>query len=387
VSGGGLLPSTKQRLLAPGNPHTRRVRVLNGRLPRLGDSSPNPSLPPDKWLKNSETSSFNAHRVRYNCNYCRLKCKAVGTNYVIITSCTSRKRAAGRGVRFGRNTVGGDLRQTAKRWCQEVKSSSRKVPVSQLYLGRSFMDAKWVAAELRAELHVVSAGLGLVSVADDVPSYDLTIAGARSQLQKALEQFDEHSSSWWRLLNEGSGLRGLAERYRRAVILLALPATYLEMVSVDLSSFSPAQLARVRIFTSSAGRRVMPSSLAQYVMPYDERLESIVGCSGTRADFPQRAMRHFVETLHAQQLTLKRSRAVVEFSLSRYSKPARIQRLRVDDDKIKALIRSQWRSAGGRSAMLLRYLRDVAGVACEQSRFAHLCGLVRHEEKRSSGGR
>ena len=107
-------------------------------------------------------------------------------------------------------------------------------------------------------------------------------------------------------------------------------------------------------------------------MPYDDRLESVDGYSGTRADFPQRAMRHFVERLEAQKLSLTNAHEAVTRSLRRYS-----------NQEITRLIREQWETADGRSTTLLRYLRDEAFVSCEQSRFAQLFRSVRDEVDRN----
>lgn len=301
----------------------------------------------------------------------------------MITNCTSRKRAGEPPLRFGKRVLGADLKETAHKWRRQLRISAGKMSVSRLYVGRSISEAKRVAATLHAPLHVVSAGLGLVSAEDEAPSYDLTIGGAKSSLRLALRRYDQRPSAWWRLLNETIGLRVLSACNPRSVMLIALPASYLEMVLEDLASFSPQQTARLRIFTSQPGRYVLPPSLAENVMPYDDRLESVNGYSGTRADFPQRAMRHFVERLEAQNLSLSKAHEAVTRSLGRYSKPKKVERTRADDEVITRLIREQWETADGRSTALLRYLRDEALVSCEQSRFAQLFRLVRDEVDRN----
>jgi hypothetical protein len=304
-------------------------------------------------------------------------------NHIIVTNCTSRKRVGAEAVRFGKQTLGANLRETAQAWRRQLQSSAGKTLVSQMYVGRSISEAKWVAARLHAPLHVVSAGLGLVSTDFEAPSYDLTISGADSRLNKALAKHNAQPSAWWRLVSGSDGLQAMAIRSPRAGILIALPATYLDMVVDDLASFSPAQIARLRIFTSQPGRNVLPLSLVKNVMPYDDRLESVGGCAGTRADFPQRAMRHFVERLEAQKLSLAMAHEAVTRSLGRYSKPKKVERTRADDQVITRLIREQWKTADGRSTALLRYLRDEAFVSCEQSRFAQLFRSVRDDVERT----
>lgn len=272
------------------------------------------------------------------------------------------------------------MRETVLEWRRRLRGGASLTPAGRLYVGRSVSDAHWVANELRAPLHVVSAGYGLLDARDEIAPYDLTVAGPRSPFRRVLDQHGSTVADWWRHLCRGRGFRDLLTRYPHAVVLVALPSTYLEMVSEDLSLCSADQIARLRVFTSRAGHNVLPTNLAKVAMPYDDRLEAVPGYAGTQADFPQRAMRHFVEQLQAQWFKLEKSKNVVEESLAQHQKPEKIRRLRVDDEKIKDLIRRQWKKVGGRSAELLRYLRDDAGVACEQKRFAQLCGLIRHEK-------
>lgn len=300
---------------------------------------------------------------------------------IVVTSCTARKRNSGTAVKFSRRIVGANIRQTVQRWRKELQGGVPRTPVGQLYVGRSISDARWVANQLRAPMHVVSAGLGLIDAEEEVPPYDLTVAGHSSTFPRVLEECRSTTTDWWRLLCKGRGFRDLLTRNPKSLVLLALPATYLEMISKDLASCTDSQLERLRIFTSQHGRNALPAFLAEVAMPYDERLESLRGYSGTRADFPQRAMRHYVECLQAQRLTLRNSSHAVERALAPYTKPKLVKRRRADDEAIKDLIRRRWSALGGRSAMLLRYLRDDRRIACEQARFAQLCRIVRQEKQ------
>jgi hypothetical protein len=244
-------------------------------------------------------------------------------------------------------------------------------------------EAKQVAAVLDAPLYVASAGLGLVSAVDDVVSYDLTASGPQGGLQEVLQRFGASSAQWWSLVCRGRGIAHLLAQHPCAVLMAALPANYVEMVIRDLCDGPSSALERVRLFTSQAGASALPGKLTGMVMPYDQRLESITGYAGTRADFPQRAMRHFVEQLGGRGLDQAEAHAAIKEALCSHELRRSVQRQRVDDDAIKALIRLQWRVTGGRGSVLLRYLRDDARIACEQGRFAGLWREVRAEMDRS----
>lgn len=302
---------------------------------------------------------------------------------MVVSNCTSRKRRADEALQFGREMLGPTLEGTAHRWRSALVRHNPRLLARDLYIGRAMAEAKHVAVMLEAPLYVASAGLGLVSGDDDVAPYDLTASGAQGGLQEVLRRFDATAAHWWSLLCRGRGIAHLLEKHPRAVLLAALPATYVGMVVRDLCDAPASALKRLRLFTSQVGASELPGKLAGTVMPYDERLESIPGYAGTRADFPQRAMRHFVEQLGGRALSLAQAHAAVKEALRSHEVPRSVERQRVDDDAIKALIRLQWRVTGGRGSVLLRYLRDDARIACEQGRFARLWREVRAEMDRS----
>lgn len=313
------------------------------------------------------------------CSYSKPIKKPVDTKYIIITNCTARKRRGSDAIAWRQQFLGDDLKETSRRWRRELRAHLPKMRAQDMYVGRSIAEAKWVAEALQAPLFVVSAGLGLINSTDEVAPYDLTASGSQSALHGALRLFGATTPEWWELLCDGRGIFELVLQHPSAIVLAALPANYVEMVSSDLQKCSQAQLSRIRLFTSQPGRRILPASLAGIAMPYDVRLESTPNYAGTQADFPQRAMRHFVECINAHSLPATGACIAVKGALARCKKPQVVDRVRADDAAIKTLLRSQWNATGGRSSILLRYLRDDARVACEQSRFAQLWREIRNE--------
>ena len=174
-------------------------------------------------------------------------------------------------------------------------------------------------------------------------------------------------------------LSRLINRRRETRFLLALPSAYVEMLSRDLEKIQDNALERLYIFTSSSGAKRVPERLLRCVLAYDERLEGHPDYAGTRSDFPQRAMRHFVEQLHGHRLTRKCAMDAVQESLRVLKKPSLPQRERKSDPEILELIRTQWHNYAGSSSRLHRYLRDTALVACEQARFGGLWRQVKAE--------
>lgn len=297
---------------------------------------------------------------------------------VIITNCTAKKRGAKAALVMDAGLVGSTLADTVTQWQAAVASCTALRIAIDLYTGRSIAEARRAADHLNARLHFVSAGMGIVPADAKIPPYDLTPVQSSGGLALALTRHRATPAQWWHLLSD-VGLSRLIRTHTDEQVLVALPATYVKMLALDLAEVRSEDAVRVRIFTSPAGMLEVPARLRRTVMPYDERLESVSGFAGTRADFPQRALRHFVEELGGADKSLQASRELVTNSLALYTTRPIPQRKRLDDGQLKALIRLRWDSCQGRSTQLLRALRDEELVACEQSRFAELWREIRKE--------
>ncbi len=288
---------------------------------------------------------------------------------IVISNCTTRK-AAGHAISIADVSHKGGALDTARRWKELVRSTPTRHTAGGLYRGRSISDATRVASVVGGRLFVVSAGLGLLAADDPVPNYNLTVTPG-SQVAAMLSNQGLELHRWWSAVTETSP-SPLSRLVADSEVFLALPATYLRLVRQDLASILPEALGRLWIFTSEAGREEVPAFIAPCVMPYDDRLETVPGYVGTRADFPQRALRHFVERLSGHELPQEDGRGLVIGSLSKLTRRVLPPRVRVSDDEIRTLIRDRWGDCAGSSARLLRYLRDDAKVACEQGRFRGL---------------
>lgn len=261
------------------------------------------------------------------------------------------------------------------------------MPAGDLYAGRSMVLARDVARSLDAQLYIVSAGLGLVSASELVPCYDLTVVGARSPIKAVLGKTHSDPSDWWTAITRSSHqsppLSRLICEPRTQLVFIALPASYMGLVAKDLASVPMQYAQRVRIFSSLVGQQIVPPSLQSAIMPYDERLESLRGFDGTRAEFPQRALRHFIHVIQGHKVSLETARNRVECSLSELPVRSIPVRERRSDTEIAKSLLARWNEFGGSATRLLRYLRDDAKVACEQSRFRSIWLTLKTEIERS----
>ena len=244
--------------------------------------------------------------------------------------------------------------------------------VGQLYTGRGFGIAAGAAASVGARLYVLSAGLGLVSSDRQVPLYGLTVSPGHAESIAARVKGDFHSAAWFSALLKGPYSMQWADTFAkgRGRVLLALSRPYAEMIGSSLRALPPRSLARLRIFGASLSE-FLPTEVHCAIMPYDARLDAIT--PGTRADFSQRALAHFIRAVACRvgDQDIEGDRDAVRRALARVTAPLRARRPRQTDEEILRLIRKRLESQSG-IARVLRALRDQDGVACEQSRFSRL---------------
>jgi hypothetical protein len=265
----------------------------------------------------------------------------------------------------------GQQKHVETAWLHKVRRLSADVPAKEFYAGRGFGLAAEAARMADAKLYVLSAGLGLVPARRHIPVYGLTVAEGHedSVSEKVSGEFDAagwfsrmlsspHSDQWADAARTGSGR-----------ILIALSRPYAAMVGDSLSALPARTRARLRIFGASL-EPALPASLHPALAPYDERLNSIF--PGTRSDFSQRAMFHFVRSIAFKSGPDREADfAAVTAALGRLSFPNRPRRPRRTDDEILRLISRRLRSESG-AARMLAALRNDEGIACEQSRFGRL---------------
>lgn len=302
---------------------------------------------------------------------------------IVVTNCTGRKRGGYTQVSLDGMQLRGVLSAVAGHWVSQVNRHRVLVPTANAYYGgRAFKDARHIADGLSAPLAVVSAGLGFIWADDTIPAYDLTISAGINSVGPYLRQNGLGTADWWAALNAARGVArpigDVLSAHPESMLLMALPASYLEMVAGELDTLSKSLLQRVRLFSSASGAQQLTERVKAQVMPYDHRLEA-TRLAGTQSDFPQRAMRHFVEELRGHDRSLDDAIRCVAVSMQKLQERTRPVRQRLTDDEIVIMLKAQWDRYDGAGGRLLRHLRDEALVACEQSRFKSLWHRVRAE--------
>lgn len=305
------------------------------------------------------------------------------TASIVVTSCSKRKTIPPPTELQAARLERGNLSSLARRWASEVGQAKSRLPAAKLYSGRAFREAERAAAPISARVYVLSAGLGLIPVDLEVPSYSLTVANGVDNILARLEGPEDRSpGNWWRELLSALGSRGFEALLDETpgLVLLACGGAYLAMIEDELRELPEAKLDRLRLF-SATPEAAVAERLRPFLMAYDRRLEVLPRRSGTLADFAQRALRHFAEVIlpGAPKAGAADHRAAVIAALDGVEAPAKRRGKSLGDDEIIALIVDHWQACSGRSSTMLRRLRDDLGVACEQNRFKSLFAGARAE--------
>ncbi|MDC9824829.1 hypothetical protein PRN20_13925 [Devosia sp. ZB163] len=216
----------------------------------------------------------------------------------------------------------------------------------------------------------------MVAADHRVPVYGLTVSPGHAESVGARVQGDFDAALWFSALLKGPHSVQWSDTFARGRgrVLIALTRPYADMIGSSLRDLDPSFLARLRIFGASLSA-LLPTEVHCALMPYDARLDAIT--PGTRADFSQRALYHFVRAV-APSVGSQNSEAdaeAVRHALVAVTAPQRAQRVRQTDEEIIRLIREHLRFQSGIGSVLRR-LRDQDGVACEQSRFKRLYGAA-----------
>jgi len=298
-------------------------------------------------------------------------------SYVVITSCSSRKsipkelRVPAEGLQKGQ------MEEVATQWVSMLAVNSTSISCGQLYQGRGVQEIKKVASELECRVWFISAGLGLVNADQTVPAYNLTVSKGSSEfVGNKVIPLPFNSYLWWRELNRIRGnitLDALISKDNDNLFLLALPASYFDMIAPELMMLPESKLSRLRIFGPSKSK--INKRFHNILMPYDDRLNGPDSpLRGTYSDFPQRALRHFVSIID-KRLPVREvayDRQLVNASLKKMRLPQVIERAKASDEEISLILQRNWAQCAGQSSKLLRLLRDVELTACEQKRFSRI---------------
>lgn len=260
-------------------------------------------------------------------------------------------------------------------------AATLRITAGALYKGRAFVEATRAARLAGSPLLVISAGVGLVSEEDAIPSYSLTISSDQDDsIARRITKGEVFlPGKWWGALHSsGISRRCLAEEItdsKNRLFVLALSPVYLGLIVEELQGLMARDLERVRLI---GPRRLsdVPEGLRHIYMPYDGRLDGPQSpIRGTESDFPQRAGRHFVDLLKTvtRATSIQGHRDAVQKAIGAWPYKVALSRQRLPEAQLRKVIKVVLRETNGQVSKALRRLRDDLDIACEQKRFQNIC--------------
>lgn len=213
----------------------------------------------------------------------------------VLTTCSALKSVRPERALFARTLARGRIEEVVGEWAGRLRAAEGTVEAASLYVGRGFGHA---AAAAGGSPWIVSAGLGLLAPRLLVPSYGATVAaGADDDVFRRVDG-PRDPGAWWAGLGASPFACPLRDLFDGdGPVLAALSGPYLAMLADDFAALPSSDLARLRIFTASAPR-FFDARLHPYAMPCEGvSLDDVGGYRGVVADYAQRALRHFAETV------------------------------------------------------------------------------------------
>lgn len=297
--------------------------------------------------------------------------------FLIITSCTRRKRIGLTPALTARQLTSGSHRDVASQWVALAKITEGKMTADQLYVGRAINEVKATAEILGAKISFASTGFGLIDATTEVPNYDLTVADPTDAIRTKVVDEPFSSQTWWACVNHSRKTKSLAvqlEESPNLIILMALPKAYLFLIHHELAEIAKENSHRLRVFTSPDNAGSLPEFIRDAYIPYDERFDGTGSpVPGTRSDYPQRVMRHFAEFIinkNSPDLDSEKKRVLKLLSGMNFRE--KVDRVQVSDDEVRNIVRQQLNKGQISAAKMLRVFRDDLLIACEQKRFSKI---------------
>lgn len=289
----------------------------------------------------------------------------------IGVGCTSRKHVAADSFLSQSSLRSGVQASVAREWLQRLRNHPRVpvMPAADLYAGRGVSQAKVLAADIGANLFIISAGLGLLHGTMLVPAYNLTVSRVPGAIHERVDG-PFSSSAWWSQV-VGGCYSGEQAQFTAGTgrIVLALSQPYGRMLGPWLSELSADVRVRLRLLGANLEPE-LPPELARQWIRYDDRID--VAVPGMRLHYATRVLEHFVSVCAGRAMTdAADDQRRVDKALRDVAVPVRASRARVSDTDLLPMVQRAMKQCGS-GIKALGHVRNVLGVACSDERFKRL---------------
>jgi hypothetical protein len=298
----------------------------------------------------------------------------------IVVTCTNRKSVLPAPVLQVRTLRSPKVETRAAEWSERIADfTGQRTPVRDLYCGEQWQHAMHIAIRAAGrgwtpEVYVASAGLGLLSIDEAVPSYAATFAPYE---EDSVGKSAPELQAWWRRLGNARraaklspvDVADLVSARPDSDYLVVVSGAYLEGLEADLCAAvqylnDPETLV---IVSSGASAK---SIIAKHIVSPPAKVQAILG--GARQALNVRVGGWLLSELGPERFDVGSAASAVKKLAGEAPELVKFDRKELDDDAVTAFIQA-WADTevAPTASRLLRVLRD-RGFACEQKRFGRL---------------
>lgn len=298
----------------------------------------------------------------------------------IVVTCTNRKSAPPTPALQVRTLRSRTVETRAAEWMERIsRFDGPRMPVRDLYCGEQWQHAMHIAIRAAGlgwtpDVYVASAGLGLISIDEKIPSYAATFAMYE---EDSVGKSPLDLQAWWKGLGdtrraaalEPSDVTDLVRTRPDSDYLVVVSGAYLDGLEADLSAAVRNLSDPASLLIVSSGARAK-SIIAKHIVSPPAKLQAILG--GARQALNVRAGGWLLGELGPDRFDVGSAAAAVRQLAAEAPDLVKFDRAELEDAEVSAFIRA-WADPelSPTASRLLRVLRD-RGFACEQKRFGRL---------------
>ncbi len=310
------------------------------------------------------------------------------TTLHIVLSCTKRKRIGDASYPRLREVFTGDVEQRAARWISRIDGADASRPARDLYAGEYWRAGMGLAARASrlcpSSTWVLSAGLGLINLDDQIPAYGATFASGQEDsvvVKSDGAPASEVRRRWWSALASWQGPVGpgrprriadLAADRAASIVVCAGP-DYLAAIRPELvDTLNVLGGERLLLFGSGAPETGLEGAWVRVPGQLRLRFGGSMSSTSVRA-----ASAVIDEIAESGVLSGDQARSLVVSWCDATAPLPRPERKRLSDLDVALWIVSDSKAHPGsanKSSSLRRFRDD--GLACEQARFGRLFDIT-----------
>lgn len=301
----------------------------------------------------------------------------------VVLSCTARKRASELGYPRLRSVDRAPVAARVEQWATLVSAAPCRYVAANLYAGEYWQAGMKLASRSAMTGHttvsVVSAGLGLVGLQEQVPMYSATLASRHPDSVLATSDtvaLSQVRRQWWHGMTRAEvlghrlprRLADLAEAGSDASVIVCLGRNYLDAVATDLKALAERLVDPERVTVFASGAPLAGLEKSWVTVPASLRLT----LGGSLSSTSLRTAMAVLAQLGTSPPNVGGSRSIVSALSATAGELPSFDRRRQSDAMISEWILDHLAEApSGSKTTALRHFRE-AGNACEQARFGRL---------------